>query len=284
MTAESVTGARLLVVDDQEANVVMLRTLLAQAGYTDVRGITDAREAVAAFQEFAPDIVLLDLVMPHLDGFGVMAQLRPLLPSGGFLPILVLTAEITPEVKRRALTEGAADFLSKPLDTIEVLLRIRNLLQTRAFYLQLQVQNERLEARVGERTQALEERTRELEEARAQVLELYRELARRNLDLQDVVNRLMRTPEREAERGALAAPGPVADAGVERLTPRELEVLHLLAQGRTNKEIAAELVLGLTTVKFHVEHIIAKLAVSDRTQAAVRAVELGLLAGRGGGG
>ena len=261
----------------------MLRTLLAQAGYTDVRGITDAREAVAAFQEFAPDIVLLDLVMPHLDGFGVMAQLRPLLPSGGFLPILVLTAEITPEVKRRALTEGAADFLSKPLDTIEVLLRIRNLLQTRAFYLQLQDQNERLESGVRERTQALEERTRELEEARAQVLELYRELARRNLDLQDLVKGLMRA-QRGDDPGSMAPPGTRSDAGVERLTPRELEVLQLLAQGQTNKEIAGALVLGLTTVKFHVEHIIAKLAVADRTQAAVRAVELGLLAGRSGDG
>ena len=277
MNAAPITSARILVVDDQQANVVMLRTLLAQAGYTDVRGITDPRAAVAAFREFAPDLVLLDLLMPHLDGFGVMAQLRPLLPAGSFLPVLVLTAEITADVKRRALAEGATDFLSKPLDTIEVLLRIRNLLQTRAFYLQLQNQNELLEVRVQERTQALEERTRELEEARAQLLELYQELARRNLDLQDLVNRLMRAPEQGDARRPVAPPGPPADAGVERLTPRELEVLQLLAQGQTNKEIAGALVVSLTTVKFHVEHIIAKLGVADRTQAAVRAIELGLL-------
>ena len=278
MTTQPATGARILVVDDQETNVLMLRTLLGQAGYTDVRTFTDPRAAVEAFGEFAPDLVLLDLVMPHLDGFGVMARLRPLLPAGGFLPILVLTAELTPEVKRRALAEGATDFLSKPLDTIEVLLRIRNLLQTRGFYLRLQGENERLEARVRERTEVLEERTRELEEARAQVLELYRELAHRNRDLHDLVARLTRTPERGDDRRLAADPGPRTDAGVERLTPRELEVLQLLVQGQTNKEIAGVLVLSLTTVKFHVEHIIAKLAVADRTQAAVKAVELGLLA------
>jgi DNA-binding NarL/FixJ family response regulator len=280
MTQAPITDARILVVDDQENNVVMLDALLGQAGYTQVRGITDPRNAVAAFRGFAPDLVLLDLLMPHLDGFGVMAQLRPLLPASSYLPILVLTADMSGEVKRRALAEGATDFLAKPLDTIEVLLRIRNLLQTRAFYLQLQDQNELLEARVQERTRALEERTRELEEARTQVLDLYRELARRNLSLQDTLERMLRSQEPGGERRAAAAAARTrrVGAGVERLTPREQEVLHLLAQGRTNNEIARELVLSLTTVKFHVEHIIAKLGVTDRTQAAVRAVELGLLA------
>jgi DNA-binding NarL/FixJ family response regulator len=275
MRPEPITDARILVIDDQEANVVVLRALLGQAGYRHVRAITDPRSAVAAFREFAPDLVLLDLFMPHLDGFGVMAQLRTLLPAGSYLPILVLTADMSAEVKRRALAEGATDFLAKPFDTIEVLLRIRNLLQTRGFYLQLHDQNQALEARIQERTQALEERTRELEEARAQVLELYQELAKRNLSLQDALERVLLSQERAGERRA--APGRRDGAGVERLTPREHEVLRLLAQGRTNNEIGRELVLSLTTVKFHVEHIIAKLGVADRTQAAVRAVELGLL-------
>jgi DNA-binding NarL/FixJ family response regulator len=276
MRAEPITDARILVVDDQEANVVVLRALLAQAGYRHVRAITDPRTAVATFREFDPDLVLLDLLMPYLDGFGVMAQLRTLLPPGSFLPILVLTADMSADVKRRALAEGATDFLAKPLDTIEVLLRIRNLLQTRGFYLQLQDQNDALEVRVQERTRALQERTRELEEARAQVLELYQELAKRNLSLQDALERVLRGQEQAGGRRT-AAPAQRAAAGVERLTPREQEVLQLLAQGRTNNEIARELVLGLTTVKFHVEHIIAKLGVADRTQAAVRAVESGLL-------
>jgi DNA-binding NarL/FixJ family response regulator len=158
-----------------------------------------------------------------------------------------------------------------------VLLRIRNLLQARAFSLQLQNQNALLEERVRARTRTLEERTRELEEARSQVLALYQELARRNLDLHDLVNRLLRASEQGEDRRPIAPPGPRTDAGLERLTPREVDVLRLLAQGQTNKEIAGVLVLSLTTIKFHVEHIIAKLGAADRTQAAVRAVEGGLL-------
>src|SRR5215210_3286510 len=159
---DTLSAARILVVDDQETNVAMLTALLRQAGYATVTGITDPRAAAAAFAAFAPDLVLLDLVMPHLDGFGVMAQLRPLVPTGGFVPILVLTAELTPEAKRQALADGATDFLAKPLDTTEARLRIRNLLHTRALHLGLQDQNDRLDALVRERTQALTERTREV--------------------------------------------------------------------------------------------------------------------------
>src|SRR5262249_12241156 len=142
---EALTQARILILDDQLANVALLEDLLDQAGYTAVRGITQPRQAATTFEEFGPDLVLLDLLMPGLDGFGVMAQLRPLIAEAPFLPILVLTAEISPEVKRRALTEGATDFLAKPLDTVEVLLRIRNLLHTRALHLQLERENELLD-------------------------------------------------------------------------------------------------------------------------------------------
>jgi DNA-binding NarL/FixJ family response regulator len=270
---EALTEARILAVDDQLANVALLEDLLDQAGYTTVRGITDPRKAAAEFQAFAPDLVLLDLLMPGLDGFGVMAQLRPLVPEGAFVPILVLTAEISPEVKRRALSEGAVDFISKPLDTVEVLLRIRNLLQTRALHLQLQNQNDLLEERVRERTS-------ELAEARGQVLELYRELAGRNQELHALVNRLLDAGD-QTSRPIEAAARRHDDAdGVERLTAREHDVLRLVAQGQTNAEVAANLTISLATVKTHIEHIIAKLGVADRTQAAVKAVELGLLASR----
>jgi len=264
---DTLSAARILIVDDQESIVAMLTALLRQAGYSTIKAVTDPRAAAAAFAEFAPDLVLLDLVMPHLDGFGVMAQLRPLVPAGGFVPILVLTAELTSEAKRQALADGATDFLTKPLDTTEARLRIRNLLHTRALHLGLQDQNARLEAMVRERTQALTERTQEVEAARAEVLELYRELAKRNQELHELVARLTAQP---------AAPAP-GDAALERLTPREHEVLRCLAQGQTNAEIAAALVVSVATVKFHVEHIIAKLGVASRTQAALRAVERGFL-------
>jgi DNA-binding NarL/FixJ family response regulator len=265
--------ARILVVDDQLANVALLEDLLEQAGYTAVRGITDPRRAVIEFQGFQPDLVLLDLHMPGLDGYGVMAQLRPLIPDGAFLPILVLTADITPDAKRRALADGATDFLAKPLDTVEVLLRIRNLLHARALHLQLQGENERLEAKV-------QERTRELEEARTQILDLYRELAGRNQELHGLVERLVRTEDEARRRADAAAHDRPDAASVERLTRREHDVLRLVAQGQTNAEVAKNLTVSVATVKTHIEHIIAKLAVADRTQAAVRAVELGLLSAR----
>ncbi|MBI2759895.1 MAG: response regulator [Chloroflexi bacterium] len=270
---EAITQAHILVVDDQLANVALLEDLLDQAGYVNVRGITHPRQASAVFQEFGPDLVLLDLLMPGLDGFGVMAQLRPLIPEGGFLPVLVLTAEISPEVKRRALSEGATDFLAKPLDTVEVLLRIRNLLHTRALHLQVERENDVLEERVADRT-------RELEDARAQILELYQELGKRNQELHGLVERLMQTGDEERPRPAVGAHNHTDSATVERLTPREHDVLRLVAQGQTNAEVAKNLVVTVATVKTHIEHIIAKLGVADRTQAAVRAVELGLLSAR----
>lgn len=277
---ETLTAARILIVDDQEPNVAMLTALLYQAGYTTLKGITDPRTAAGAFAEFAPDLVLLDLVMPHLDGFGVMAQLRSLIPTGGFMPILVLTAELTPETKRQALAGGATDFLTKPLDTTEVRLRIRNLLHTRALHLSVQQQNAHLDAMVQERTRALEQRTEELEEARGQILTLYHELARRNQDLHDLLERsLLTAAGRARPDGVAVQEGATAAAAlIERLTAREQEVLRHVAQGQTNAEIARVLVVSAGTVKTHVEHIIAKLSVADRTQAAVRAVELGFLA------
>ena len=274
LRSEALTEARILVIDDQLANVALLEDLLEQSGYTTVRGITDPRKAVAEFQALAPDLVLLDLLMPGLDGFGAMARLRPLIPEGTLLPILVLTAEISREAKRRALSEGATDFLAKPLDTDEVLLRIRNLLHTRALHIQLQSQNEVLEAKVLERT-------RELEEARVQVLDLYRELAGRNQELHGLVERLVSTGDEASRRAEVVAAHDTAGvAAVERLTRREHDVLRLVAQGQTNAEAARSLGVSVATVKTHIEHIIAKLGVADRTQAAVRAVELGLLSAR----
>jgi two-component system NtrC family sensor kinase len=148
-------GARLLIVDDEPANVHLLERLLAHAGYPHLRSTTDSRQVVPLFKDFGPDLVLLDLVMPHRDGFAVMAELAPLIPAGDYRPILVLTADVNPETRRRALAAGANDFLTKPFDATEVLLRIANLLQTRRLTLALKAHNERLEEQVRERTERL---------------------------------------------------------------------------------------------------------------------------------
>jgi len=129
--------ARILVLDDERVNVVLLERILEQDGYTNVRSTTKSEQAVALYDEFEPDLILLDLHMPGLDGFAVMERLEDRIASDTFLPILILTADIRPEVKRRALSAGAKDFVTKPFDRTEVLLRIQNLLETRFLHMRL---------------------------------------------------------------------------------------------------------------------------------------------------
>src|SRR2546426_3507700 len=149
--------ARILVVDDEEANVHLLKRVLAQAGYRCVETTTDSLIVPSLAAEFEPDIVLLDLFMPNADGFEVMKRLKLQTPSDEYLPILVLTADGTDGPKRRALAEGATDFVTKPFDVHEVLLRIRNLLETRRVHRLLRGEKQLLEERVHTRTQELEE-------------------------------------------------------------------------------------------------------------------------------
>ena len=158
MPAKSARDARILIVDDQEANVRLLEGILRRAaGFSNLRSTTDSREAVTLYSEFQPDLILLDLHMPHLDGFRVMEELKLLIPTESYVPILVLTADITPEAKQLALAGGAKDFLTKPFDPTEVRLRIENLLETRFLYLDME--------------QRVRARTQELEDAHVEVLE-----------------------------------------------------------------------------------------------------------------
>ena len=151
------TTSRILIVDDQPSNVALLEGILQEEDFNCYQSITDSPQTLPLFLEYQPDLILLDLQMPILDGFDVMKQLRLCLSPDDYLPILVLTANITPEAKRRALSEGAMDFLTKPFDASEVILRIKNLLQTRLLHVQLQSQNRLLDQKVRERTAALEE-------------------------------------------------------------------------------------------------------------------------------
>lgn len=164
VNAGATRRARILVVDDHEANVEALTRILHRAGFASIRSTTDPLVAVNLVQEWHPDLVLLDLHMPQLDGFGVLAAIRPQLTDGRYLPVLMLTADSTDETKRRALAGGVKDFLTKPFDATEVLLRIENLLETRLLYATLRDQNALLEQRVAERT-------RELEEAQIEILQ-----------------------------------------------------------------------------------------------------------------
>ncbi len=153
----SIVNARLLVVDDEERNVRVLEAILKRSGFGQVVSTTDPREAVDLYTSFQPDIVLLDLRMPHLDGFALMNALQAVVPEESFLPLVVLTADITTEARQSALAAGASDFLTKPFDAAEVVLRVRNLLKTRFLTLNLEVR--------------VKERTREIRETQHEVLE-----------------------------------------------------------------------------------------------------------------
>ena len=149
-------NANILIVDDQQSNVDLLEGFLEMEGYSNIKSLTDSRQFLPIFHSFAPDLILLDLAMPYFSGFDIMNQLKPLFDPNTFLPILVLSANISTEAKQKALAEGASDFLSKPFDLIEVGLRIKNLLYARSLQLQLQNQNQYLEVKVKERTLELE--------------------------------------------------------------------------------------------------------------------------------
>jgi putative two-component system response regulator len=154
---------KILVVDDEPLNVALLADILAEAGYTRVQSVTDSRAALSACANFAPDIVLLDLMMQHIDGLEILRTLRSA-PAQVFLPIIVLTADASEETKRRALQSGATDFLLKPFDHLEVLLRITNLLEMRHLHLQLDTQR-------GAFEDSLRARSLELREAQAELLQ-----------------------------------------------------------------------------------------------------------------
>jgi putative nucleotidyltransferase with HDIG domain len=148
--------ARILIVDDEPQNVELLKKVLDRAGFSRIESTNDPREAVPMYIKLRPDIILLDLHMPHMDGLEVMDSLTQLAESTSYLPILMLTGDHNAQSRREALSRGAKDFVNKPFNNDEVLLRIRTLLETRFLYLQIQSQNQLLEAKVRDRTKELE--------------------------------------------------------------------------------------------------------------------------------
>ena len=137
MSQMSPKQACILMIDDQEANLSLLEDILTVDGYTNIHNSTDPREINYLFHQVSPDIILLDLHMPFMNGYEVMEAISGLKPVGAHLPILVLTADVTPETKRAALKSGATDFLTKPVDPVEVVLRVGNLLQIRLLHVHL---------------------------------------------------------------------------------------------------------------------------------------------------
>lgn len=153
---EDLKDSRILIVDDTLANIEVLENLLLMKGYTNVLSVTDSTKAIETIKKFQPELILLDLMMPEVSGFDILDQLNKEPHALKLMRILVLTADITPESKKKALSGGASDFLTKPFDLTEVDLRIKNLLYTVYLLSQLTNQNAILEERVAERTSELE--------------------------------------------------------------------------------------------------------------------------------
>ncbi len=166
----STLNAKILIVDDKHTNVELLETILSFAGYKCVQSTTDSRTVTTLHTEHNFDLILLDIRMPHVDGFQVMEQLSSGI-TNDYLPVLVLTAQNDMETRLRALELGAKDFVTKPFDSNEVLNRIGNMLEVRELYKNQKQQAEILEKKVRERTQELYHRNEELQKTRLEIIQ-----------------------------------------------------------------------------------------------------------------
>jgi len=152
ISEQEILDARILIVDDQEANVQLLEQMLRGDGYANVTSTTDPYAVCELYRKNRYDLILLDLLMPGMDGFQVMEGLKAT-ETDGYLPVLVITAQ--PGHKLRALAAGAKDFVAKPFDLVEVKTRIHNMLEVRLLYRKLENYNKVLEQTVLERTAEL---------------------------------------------------------------------------------------------------------------------------------
>lgn len=162
MIDRSLKESNILIIDDIVSNVQILEGFLQLKGYSNVIGISDSRQVVEKLANFEPDLILLDLNMPYYSGYEIIDQIKSILSSNDYIPILVLTADSSEDAKLRALQAGASDFLSKPFNLLEVDLRIRNLLFTAYLYQQTKQQSRTLDQQVYEKTAMLREKMDEL--------------------------------------------------------------------------------------------------------------------------
>jgi putative two-component system response regulator len=160
---EGLQMCRILAIDDEAINLLFLRRTLESAGCRHVTTESDPSQVLAVFAQREPDLVVLDLHMPGMDGFELMQRLAPIAGGRTGVPFLVLTGDENDEVRRQALNMGARDFLTKPFSPTELVLRVRNLLEVQQLHRQLRDQNTALEGLVARRTQ-------ELERARLEIL------------------------------------------------------------------------------------------------------------------
>ena len=155
MDVTALTESPIVLVDDDERSGRALERVLAQAGYRNITRTTKSHLTVGLCASVAPDLLILDLHMPAPDGFAILDRLGPVVRDGGQLPVIVMTGDGNEEARHRALGQGARDFITKPFDRAETLLRVRNVLMTRALQKQLDRENRQLQCAVHERSRSL---------------------------------------------------------------------------------------------------------------------------------
>ena len=250
MTSRPFRNARLLIIDDEDANIEILERILTRAGFTRIVTSNDSRQATALYVEHRPDLILLDLHMPHMDGLEVMDQLNEI-AEASYLPILILSGDLTPEARRDALSRGAKDFVNKPFQQDELLLRIKTLLETRFLYIQIQSQNQLLEAKVRERTRELVEAQIEIIQRLAVAAEFRDDntgqhthrvgqmsaLVAKQLGLADSQVALIRRAAEMHDVGKIGVPDGIL-MKMGKLTPAEFEIV------KTHTTIGARILSG----------------------------------------
>jgi cyclic di-GMP phosphodiesterase len=250
MTSRAFRNASILIVDDEDANIEILQRILTRAGFTRIETTNDSREVSALYVEHRPDLILLDLHMPHLDGLEVMDQLNEI-AEASYLPILILSGDLMPEARRDALSRGAKDFVNKPFQQDELLLRIKTLLETRFLYIQIQGQNQLLEAKVRERTRELVEAQIEIIERLAVAAEFRDDntgqhthrvgqmsaLLAKQLGLADAQVSLIRRAAELHDVGKIGVPDTIL-MKMGKLTPEEFEIV------KTHTVIGARILSG----------------------------------------
>lgn len=182
--------ANILIVDDQIANTDLLELVLYQFGFQNIKSISDSRLFFNTLEQFKPDIVLLDLMMPYMSGYDILECYQKKYSKDTLLPFLVLTSDISNTAKEKALAAGARDFLNKPFDLNEINLRIRNLLEMRFLYLELETQNKALQQKVAEQTAHLLENNQQLEKANSEL----KVLEEAKLHFLKIISHEIRTP------------------------------------------------------------------------------------------
>jgi putative two-component system response regulator len=243
--------ARILVVDDEEPNVVLLERMLSRAGYEQVVATRDPTGVVDLVLRYRPDVILLDLHMPRLDGFGVLEGLGSLGEPLSLTPVLVLTADVTLDVKHRALAAGARDFLTKPLDMKEVLLRIGNILEIHFLDRQVRGEKDLLAERVQERTKELEDAQTETFERLALAAEFRDDdtgqHTKRVGSMAAMIAEVLGIPDEKVEMlrraAALHDVGKIGVPDSILLAPRKLTVEEFQVV-KTHTEIGARLLAG----------------------------------------